>query len=86
MKETNKYEEYLKEEISKRASFMSNTKWKYLFERINMLNCTYIVQVKRLLDDELEPFFIPEPQEFILYQGEEYIDNHTYRGVRLKEI
>ncbi len=65
MKGTDKYEKYLKQEISKIASFMSNTKWKYLFERINMLNCAYVIQVKRLLKDKLEPFLIPEPQDFI---------------------
>ncbi len=80
------YNKILNAEITKRTSCMNNTKWKYLFKKINALNYDYSVQVKRLLADELEHFFIPELKHFILYNGEEYLDNANYSGIRLKEI
>ncbi|MBE7691858.1 hypothetical protein G1K75_02775 [Tenacibaculum finnmarkense] len=81
-KNTVRYRKKLNNEISKRTSFMSDTKWKYLFKKMNTINFGYQILVKLLIDDKLRDFYIPKQTDFI---NRKYLEGFwgTYQ---LKEI
>ncbi|MCD8440390.1 DUF6678 family protein [Tenacibaculum finnmarkense] len=81
-KNTVRYRKKLNNEISKRTSFMSDTKWKYLFKKMNTINFGYQILVKLLIDDKLRDFYIPKQTDFI---NRKYLERFwgTYQ---LKEI
>ncbi len=82
--EKDKYDEYLQQEIFKRVSFMSNTKWKYLFAKLiefeDKHDLTYKKQVKYLLHDKLRPFLVP-----VHFYAESHFEEYC-GSAELKEI
>ncbi|MDB0616157.1 hypothetical protein PL372_11490 [Tenacibaculum dicentrarchi] len=61
---------------------MNDTKWKYLFKKINALDCDYKTLVKFLIDEKLRHFYIPEETDFI---NGKYLED-SWGTCELKEI
>ncbi|WP_338792815.1 DUF6678 family protein [Bernardetia sp. MNP-M8] len=55
----------MNKEIAERTGFMNNTKWKYLFNKINALDYGFKALVKFLIDEKLRSFSIPKETDFI---------------------
>ena len=82
MSKPNTYQLKLQQEIIKKASFMSTTKWETLFSIVKEINPKCVANIKLLLADNTKEITIPSIEDII---NKKYIEE--YWGVfELKEI
>lgn len=82
MEESKKQQDKLQKAILEKTSYMSTSKWMYLFSLIRSLDAPYTAKVKLLLDDKTRSFSIPMPNDFI---NKKYLEM-SWGVFELKEI
>ena len=82
MNKSSNYEERLSAAMMRKNSFMSSTKWLYVFSVIRNQPISYHAKVKLLLDDQERAFHIPEPKDFI---NDQYLEE-SWGVFEMREI